>query len=98
VFVFKACSRCSGDLYAERDLGQTDLVCLQCGFRKGMRAWIDEAPEARIQELRRKELGETGVLEAALKPWLAPPQAGRPLLRRAGCSSCETLFRPARSG
>jgi DNA-directed RNA polymerase subunit RPC12/RpoP len=31
---FKACSRCQGDLYREEDLGTTELVCLQCGFRR----------------------------------------------------------------
>jgi hypothetical protein len=31
--VFKACARCRGDLYREEDLGQAELVCLQCGFR-----------------------------------------------------------------
>ena len=30
---FKGCTRCLGDLYREEDVGQTDLVCLQCGFR-----------------------------------------------------------------
>jgi DNA-directed RNA polymerase subunit RPC12/RpoP len=30
---FKGCTRCNGDLYREEDIGQTDLVCLQCGFR-----------------------------------------------------------------
>jgi DNA-directed RNA polymerase subunit RPC12/RpoP len=31
--MFKACARCRGDLYREEDLGQAELVCLQCGFR-----------------------------------------------------------------
>jgi len=31
--MFKACARCRGDLYREEDLGQSDLVCLQCGYR-----------------------------------------------------------------
>src|SRR5437870_5253804 len=31
--MFKACARCRGDLYCEEDLGQAELVCLQCGFR-----------------------------------------------------------------
>jgi hypothetical protein len=29
----KGCIRCQGDLFREEDLGQSDLVCLQCGFR-----------------------------------------------------------------
>ena len=32
--VFKGCERCRGDLYREEDIGQTDLVCLQCGYRR----------------------------------------------------------------
>jgi hypothetical protein len=31
--LFKGCTRCRGDLYREEDVGHTDLVCLQCGFR-----------------------------------------------------------------
>jgi DNA-directed RNA polymerase subunit RPC12/RpoP len=31
--VFKGCARCDGDMYREEDIGQTDLVCLQCGYR-----------------------------------------------------------------
>jgi DNA-directed RNA polymerase subunit M/transcription elongation factor TFIIS len=31
--VFKGCARCKGDMYREEDIGQTDLVCLQCGYR-----------------------------------------------------------------
>jgi hypothetical protein len=32
--LFKGCLRCRGDLYREEDIGQVDLVCLQCGFRQ----------------------------------------------------------------
>jgi DNA-directed RNA polymerase subunit M/transcription elongation factor TFIIS len=32
--VFKGCARCRGDMYREEDIGQTDLVCLQCGYRR----------------------------------------------------------------
>ena len=31
--VFKGCARCGGDMYREEDIGQTNLVCLQCGNR-----------------------------------------------------------------
>jgi hypothetical protein len=34
--VFKGCQRCGGDMYREDDLGETDLVCLQCGCRRGL--------------------------------------------------------------
>ena len=26
----------------ERDIGNTDLVCLQCGFRRTIRSWFQE--------------------------------------------------------
>ncbi len=32
--VYKGCTRCGGDLFNERDVGHTDLVCLQCGYRE----------------------------------------------------------------
>jgi DNA-directed RNA polymerase subunit RPC12/RpoP len=42
--VFKGCQRCGGDLYNEEELGQTDLVCLQCGARRMLAVdFIDEA-------------------------------------------------------
>ena len=28
----KACRRCRGDLYLERDIGSSRVVCLQCGY------------------------------------------------------------------
>lgn len=35
---YKGCARCTGDLYIEDDLGFTDLVCLQCGYRASLGA------------------------------------------------------------
>jgi DNA-directed RNA polymerase subunit RPC12/RpoP len=32
--VFKGCARCGGDMFNEDDLGETELVCLQCGWRR----------------------------------------------------------------
>jgi hypothetical protein len=32
--IFRGCPKCEGDLYVERDIGSSDLVCLQCGFRR----------------------------------------------------------------
>ncbi len=32
--VFKGCGRCGGDMFKEDDLGETELVCLQCGSRR----------------------------------------------------------------
>jgi DNA-directed RNA polymerase subunit RPC12/RpoP len=31
--VFKGCARCGGDLYREEDIGEDNIVCLQCGHR-----------------------------------------------------------------
>ncbi len=28
----KGCHRCRGDLYLERDVGSSRVVCLQCGY------------------------------------------------------------------
>jgi transcription initiation factor TFIIIB Brf1 subunit/transcription initiation factor TFIIB len=28
----KGCRRCRGDLYLERDVGSSRVVCLQCGY------------------------------------------------------------------
>lgn len=38
--MFKGCRRCSGDLWAEMDIGSRseDLVCLQCGHRQTIQA------------------------------------------------------------
>ena len=31
--LLKGCARCGGDLFDEEELGQVDMVCLQCGRR-----------------------------------------------------------------
>lgn len=55
---FKGCTRCRGDLYREEDLGQTDMVCLQCGFRlpvdpvPSIRARLEPVREARLTPSR----------------------------------------------
>lgn len=36
MIVFHGCVKCQGDLYIERNLGDADLVCLQCGYRRGL--------------------------------------------------------------
>lgn len=33
VIHLKSCSRCSGDMMLEQYLGDSELVCLQCGHR-----------------------------------------------------------------
>ena len=36
--MMKGCHRCGGNIYDEQDLGGTDLVCLQCGYRRMLTA------------------------------------------------------------
>ena len=46
----RACPRCAGDLFVEEDIFSTDLVCLQCGFRrpKSTPAWpVGRSPSRR---------------------------------------------------
>lgn len=56
----KACVRCGGDIYKEEELGDCDLVCLQCGFRKsiepvpGYLESTNSAGRARMRERRVK--------------------------------------------
>jgi hypothetical protein len=51
--VFKGCQRCGGDLYNEEELGQVDLVCLQCGSRRMLEVdFIDEARAERAKSSR----------------------------------------------
>jgi hypothetical protein len=33
MLVLKGCKRCAGDLFLERGIGESDVVCLQCGAR-----------------------------------------------------------------
>jgi DNA-directed RNA polymerase subunit RPC12/RpoP len=44
MIVFKGCNRCEGDLYVEGEAADTDLVCLQCGYRRTIRSSWFEAP------------------------------------------------------
>jgi DNA-directed RNA polymerase subunit RPC12/RpoP len=34
--LYKGCRRCGGDMFKEDDLGETDLVCMQCGSRRNL--------------------------------------------------------------
>lgn len=47
----KACTRCGGDMMAEEILGDVDLVCLQCGYRKAMPQAV---PTWRVNTPRRR--------------------------------------------
>jgi len=35
--MFKACTRCNGDVFLEEYLAERDLLCLQCGRRTAVR-------------------------------------------------------------
>ncbi|HEY90454.1 MAG TPA: hypothetical protein G4O07_01350 [Dehalococcoidia bacterium] len=35
MFWMKACPRCKGDLFLDQDAINRDVVCLQCGYRRG---------------------------------------------------------------
>jgi hypothetical protein len=52
----KACARCGGDMMAEEILGDVDLVCLQCGYRKPMPqaqpAWRITTRKQRVAQKR----------------------------------------------
>ena len=37
MFFLKACPKCQGDMYQERDLYGTFVECLQCGLMKDVR-------------------------------------------------------------
>ena len=60
MMVFKGCGRCQGDLFVERDIGNTDLVCLQCGFRRTIRSWFEEDGR---HWLREQEMAEASDLK-----------------------------------
>lgn len=34
MLLLKGCQRCRGDLFVETLVGVTDMVCLQCGYRR----------------------------------------------------------------
>jgi len=64
--LFKACTRCRGDLYREEDMGHTDLVCLQCGFRlNAERTPVFNAARERINAVRRPPVSLRPVRAAA---------------------------------
>ena len=50
--LFKRCERCGGDIFLEREIGETDLVCLQCGYRRTLDA-TQLRQSKRVQPLRR---------------------------------------------
>ncbi|HEV8574223.1 MAG TPA: hypothetical protein VGR43_05885 [Dehalococcoidia bacterium] len=53
VIHLKECPRCNGDMMVEEYLGDSDLVCLQCGYRRPL-----EQPQpvlALVRERRQKQ-------------------------------------------
>jgi hypothetical protein len=50
MIVFRGCGKCEGDLYVERSLGDAELVCLQCGFRRTVNIELLERAERRTVE------------------------------------------------
>jgi hypothetical protein len=47
MLVLKGCKRCTGDLYLERGIGESNVVCLQCGGRWRVRCMpaLESAPK-----------------------------------------------------
>ena len=56
--LFKACTRCRGDLYREEDISMTELVCLQCGFRLPATPAPVISAAHRIKSVRRPRLSQ----------------------------------------
>jgi DNA-directed RNA polymerase subunit M/transcription elongation factor TFIIS len=54
MIVFRGCVKCEGDLYVEQGIGDTDLVCLQCGYRRGVSAAELEREEREAAERERQ--------------------------------------------
>jgi hypothetical protein len=53
MIVFRGCGKCEGDLFVERNLGDADLVCLQCGYRRTVTIDQIQRPERKpTQELQ----------------------------------------------
>jgi hypothetical protein len=52
MIVFRGCVKCQGDLYVEQGLGDADLVCLQCGYRRS--ATAGELAQAERQAAERE--------------------------------------------
>ena len=52
MFYLKACPKCQGDMYQEKDLYGTFLECLQCGLMKDVllvEAFIDYRKTVRVE-------------------------------------------------
>ena len=48
MILLKSCPRCRGDLVTERLPGETELVCLQCGYRTDVKSQTP-LPLARVR-------------------------------------------------
>ena len=50
MIVFHGCGKCQGDLYVEQGIGDADLVCLQCGYRRAASGSQIARAERRAEE------------------------------------------------
>ena len=60
----KKCRKCSGDLFVERDILQTFLVCLQCGSRMALRPGLSRPIRFVITPEDAGSIGRVGSLQA----------------------------------
>lgn len=51
MFYLKACQRCAGDMLIERNVGVTELVCIQCGSRQAV--FLRQTPVLQPAAVRR---------------------------------------------
>ncbi len=53
MILLKSCPRCRGDLADEEWLGQVDLTCIRCGYRRaitpGQRATFRETAQFKVK-------------------------------------------------
>lgn len=63
--VVEGCQRCNGDLRLEEDLGSRpeDMVCLQCGHRQAVQAFVAGS--------------NASGAHTNMTPWLIPPRPSR---------------------
>lgn len=55
VIQLKACPRCNGDMILEQHLGDSELVCFQCGYRKPTEQTTSASPRLLTARSRRAE-------------------------------------------
>jgi len=55
VIQLKSCPRCNGDMMLEEYMGDSDLVCLQCGHRTAMAQTKPALARVQVRAQRRGE-------------------------------------------